>query len=95
MQYRGRQRQKLRHRMILIITATAMACVVIIITVILNTGNVDESTAAVSIYTVIDENPVTEKTLDEPVIKQLPTIGPNTVFVRPIKTVLKTAESHQ
>ena len=95
MQYRGKQRQKLRHRMILMLTAAAMACVVIVITVILQTGNVDESTAAVSIYTVIDENPVTEMTLEEPVRKQLPTIGPNTIFVRPIKTEQKPAESHQ
>jgi hypothetical protein len=66
----------------------------IALTIFLNTSKVEKSMAAVSVYVVPDENPVVEMTLDAPVIRQLPVIGPNTVIVKALKTNTQTAQKH-
>jgi hypothetical protein len=83
--HHGRQRQKQRRKMILIIGASSIACLAIVLTIFMNTGHVENSQAAANIYTVTDEPPVLEKTLDAPVLKQMPEIGPNTMLVRALK----------
>lgn len=83
---RTRQRQLQRRKMILIIAASGVACMAIVLTILIQTGNVHDSMAAVSIYTVTEEQPVVEKTLDAPVIKQMPVIGPNTIIVKALKS---------
>ncbi|MCX6276039.1 MAG: hypothetical protein NTV09_12620 [Bacteroidetes bacterium] len=89
LKHRTRQRQRLSRKTILILTASSIACMSIALTIFLNTSRVEKSMAAVSVYVVPDEKPVVEMTLDAPVIRQLPVIGPNTILVKALK-----AEQH-
>ena len=36
-------------------------------------------------FMITEEAPVTEKTLDAPIVKSYPTLGPNTIFVKAVK----------
>ncbi|CAN5676911.1 hypothetical protein BH11BAC1_BH11BAC1_19570 [soil metagenome] len=74
---------------------SSVACLSIALTIFFNTSKVEKSMAAVSTYTVTDENPIVEKTLDEPFIKQRPTIGPNTILVRSLKAETAVQNHHE
>ena len=92
-----RQRQKMTRKTIIILAAGCMTCMVIILTIFFNMSHVDQSMAdnhngPVSIYTVVDEEPIIVKTLDAPVVKQMPLIGPNTQLVRNMKVSHDHAE---
>lgn len=92
--HRARQRQRLSRKTILILTASGIACMSIALTVFLNTSRVEKSMAAVSIYIVPDEKPVVEMTLETPVIRQLPAIGPNTIMAKAVKAERQPAQDH-
>gem|GEM_PF-4968567 len=85
-QKKMRQRQRQTRKMVIILTACFATCMSIALTVFFHSGNVEESQAAVSIYTVVDETPVVEKTLEAPLLRQGPAIGPNTILVRAVKS---------
>jgi hypothetical protein len=90
---RPRQRQKLKRKMVLV-AAASFTCIVIVLTVLFQTSRVDKSMAGVNIYTVVEAEPVIEKTLDAPVLKQMPVIGLNTIMVRPVKASRTTAQNN-
>ena len=88
--HRGKMRQKISRRTILIITASCFTCMIAGLTIFFNTSKVEKSMAA-SVYMVTEEAPTVEKTLDAPVIRQVPAIGPNTIMMRPLKAERNTA----
>ncbi len=95
-----RQRQKMSRKTVIVIAASCMICMVIGLTIFFNMSHVDKSMAdnhsgAVNIFTIVDEEPVVIKTLDAPVVKQMPVIGPNTQLVRSVKVAYGNAsEQH-
>jgi len=92
--HRNKQQQRQRRKTILIITASSLACLCIVLTIFFNTSKVEKSMAAVSIYTITDADPVVEKTLDAPFIKEMPAIGPNTILVRKVKAEKPVQKLH-
>ena len=85
-----RQRQKMSRRTVVVIAASCMTCMVIGLTIFFNMSRVDKSMAdnhngTVTMYTVTDEEPVIVKTLEAPVVKQMPVIGSTTQLVRSVK----------
>jgi len=87
---RGRQRQKLNRKMVLIVAASFSCCVMLAIIIFFKTSRVDQSMAAGSTYMVTEDAPVTEMTLDAPVLKTSPQPGPNTLLVRAVKSDVNT-----
>ena len=83
--HRSNQRQKLNRKMILIIAASFMGCMIAALTIFLKTSRVDESRASGNTYMVSEEVPVTEMTLDAPILKSTPEPEPNTLLVRAVK----------
>lgn len=63
----------------------------IALTIFMNTSRVDNTMAAANVYVVPDENPVVDMTLDAPVIRQIPVIGPNTMIVKTVKAETQVA----
>lgn len=80
--------------MVVILTGSCIACMTIALTIFLNTGKVENSMAAVSTYVVPEEHPVVEMTLDAPVIRTVPVIGPNTLIVKNLKAAPHAAQNH-
>lgn len=82
---RSNQRQKLSRKMILILTASFMGCMIVALFIFLKTSRVDESMASGNTFMISEDAPVTEKTLDAPIVKSFPTLGPNTILVKAVK----------
>jgi hypothetical protein len=94
LQARNRQRQKIARKLVILIAASTLTCMVIGLTIFFHGSRVDDSMAAVNIYTVAEDAPVVDKTLDAPILRQIPVIGPNTVLVRPVKAMPNPAHAH-
>jgi hypothetical protein len=82
---RTRQRQKLNRKLVLIIAASFGGCMIMGIIIFFKTSRVDQSIAAGSTYMVTEDAPVTEMTLDAPVLKSAQQPDPNMLLVRAVK----------
>ena len=89
-----RQRQRLSRKMVLLISTSGIACLAIALTIFFHTGKVEKSMAAANLYLVPDEKPVVDMTLEAPVIRDIPTIGPNTILAKTMKAVGHPAQEH-
>ena len=78
----------------MIIAASSMACAIIALTIFFNISRVDKTMAAENIFLVTDPEPVVEKTLDAPVIRQVPENGADVIMVRAVKAERHPAENH-
>lgn len=76
--------------MILIVAASFIGCMIAALTIFLKTSRVDESMASGNTIMISEEPPVTEFTLEAPIIKTTPPIRPNTLLVRAVKEVRST-----
>jgi len=82
-----RQRQKITRRSIVILCAATVTCLIIGITIFIHLSNVNESKAANSnLYMVPDQEFITEKSIETPVVTKHPERNPNTINARQLKT---------
>ena len=79
------QRQKLKRKMVLVGAASFIGCMIVALIIFFKTNRVDQSMAAGSTYMVTEEPPVTDFTLDAPILKKGEGPGENTLLVRAVK----------
>ena len=89
--HRSNQRQRLNRKMVLILGASFTGCFLIAILIFFKTSRVDNSMAAGSTFMVTEEAPVTDMTLEAPLLKPNQELVPNVLMVRAIKEEQKSS----
>jgi hypothetical protein len=80
--------------MVLILAASFTGCFVVALLIFFKTSRVDNSMAAGSTFMVTEDAPITDMTLDAPVLKNAPEVGPNVLLVRAVKKEQKDVTGH-
>ncbi len=91
-QQQTRQHQKIRTRTIIVLAATSLACISVVVTLFFHFSRIDQSSAIkvqvpAAAYMIEDNSLHFSKKLSEPVLKNIPVIGPNTILTRSTKIV--------
>ena len=82
-----RQRQKMTLKTIMVLCASVVSFIIIGITIFIHMSNVSETKASgTNQYIVPDQEFITQKSIEAPVIVRHQAVNSNTIYARPLKT---------